>query len=256
MSSVRRIEAGETAEFLALLCRVFGLDPVRAQEVFYTEPFFDLDRKWAVFEGGRIVSILTTTPLLFGWGRAIGIAGVGTDADERGRGHGLRLIEAVLEAAEQEGEGPALLFAHQTGLYERAGFEAVDEVVRAPIASSEQEPEETLPFDEVRRLYDAWAAGSPARLRRDDARWDYWRWTYRSCEPFGGGYVCHEPAVCREAVVDGAHPAWPVGTPCDWFGLRSMIAELAVPVGTIHPELLLLARNVPTPPRLFMTDQF
>ncbi|MER3466893.1 MAG: hypothetical protein C4340_07395, partial [Armatimonadota bacterium] len=62
---VRTIREHETPAFLALLCDVFDLNPARAENVFRSEPFFDLDRKWALFEGERMVSCLTTVPLLF-----------------------------------------------------------------------------------------------------------------------------------------------------------------------------------------------
>ncbi|PNA17660.1 hypothetical protein C1X78_26005, partial [Pseudomonas sp. MPR-R1B] len=89
---------------------------------------FDLDRKWALFEGGEMVSVLTTTPLLFGWGPAIGIAGVATAVNRRREGHAGRLIEQVLRAAARDGEGPALLLAKDVALYERLGFEPIDRV--------------------------------------------------------------------------------------------------------------------------------
>ena len=76
MTEIRPIRLDETDTFLQILCDVFGLDFFRAQGLFKEEPLFDLSRKWALFEGDEMVSILTTTPLIFGWGREIGRAHV------------------------------------------------------------------------------------------------------------------------------------------------------------------------------------
>ena len=76
MTEIRPIRLDETDAFLRILCTVFELDFFRAQGLFREEPLFDIDRKWALFERGEMVSILTTTPLIFGWGKANGIAGV------------------------------------------------------------------------------------------------------------------------------------------------------------------------------------
>ena len=70
MTEIRPVRPDEAEAFLELLCDVFSLDLNRAYDVFFSEPLFDLDRKWALFEGREMVSILTTTPLIFGWGRA------------------------------------------------------------------------------------------------------------------------------------------------------------------------------------------
>ena len=97
MIEIRPIHRQEADTFLELLCKVFALDLARAKHVFFKEPMFDLERKWALFEDGKMLSILTTTPLQFGFGKAFGIAGVATEESARGRGLGGQILGRVLE---------------------------------------------------------------------------------------------------------------------------------------------------------------
>jgi GNAT superfamily N-acetyltransferase len=257
MTDIRTIRESEGEAFLQLLCDVFELDFNRAYDIFFTEPMFDLDRKWALFEGPQMVSILTTTPLEFGWGRAIGIAGVATRKDRQGEGHASRLLQRVLRESKRRGEGPALLFAKELALYERNGFESLDRVVRAPLrAVAEDEFAEPMLFEEVQRTYDAWAAAHPDRLRRDERRWNYWKWHYRVCSPFRDGYVCHEPGVLREAVYSVEDGFLPVPHGTDWFGTTLMADHLGLTFETATVELYLMGKDIPGVPQMFMTDQF
>ncbi len=233
------------------------MDFERAKGVFFNEPLFDLARKWALFADGKIESILTTVPLEFGFGRAIGIAGVATRLSSRGRGYGGKLIDKVLECSEASGEGPALLFARETALYERAGFRVLDQVVRAPIQSATNIVlEGVLPQHEVNVIYTDWANSRPNRLRRDERRWTYWKWNMRFCCAFANGYLCLEGATVRECIVDGPVSAWPIHEGTEWVGLRSMAAECHVPLGEELFELHLMGRGFDEIPQMFMTDQF
>jgi GNAT superfamily N-acetyltransferase len=247
----------EAEPFLELLCQVFSLDLARAKTVFYGEPLYDLGRKWAVFEDGRIVSILTTTSLVFGWGKAIGIAGVATDPSRRGQGFARRLIEEVLEDAEAKGEGPAVLFAQDSRLYRRCGFEEIDEVVRGRLASDPAaHTAEPLGLDEVQALYSEWSSQCPERLVRTRARWDFWVWSYRPAERFGPGYLCLEPSIVREAVPLHKAELWPVPPDTDWVGLRRVLDAVDAPVTGLRHELIVMGRGLPAPVQMFMTDQF
>jgi hypothetical protein len=256
MTEIRPIRADEAESFLRLLCEVFSLDFARARGIFFHEPLFDLHRKWALFHGGDIKSILTTVPLHFGWGTAIGIAGVGTRAGDRCCGYAGRLLDAVLQESRSAGENAAYLFARDPRLYAAHGFEVLDEAIYAPILGFSEETTEVLTFEQVRLLYDAWAAGSPERLRRTESRWDYWKWNLRSCHAFARGYVCLEGNLVREAVCWDASNSWPVGRDRTWFGLRSMASALSVPIGPAKPDLVLMGHSAPGIPQMFMTDQF
>ncbi|HXH60749.1 MAG TPA: GNAT family N-acetyltransferase [Fimbriimonadaceae bacterium] len=254
---IRTITSKEADAFLRLLCDVFDLDFSRARSVFFKEPMFDLGRKWALFADGEMVTILTTTPLVFGWGRAFGIAGVATKKQYQRRGYAQRLIETVTEHATKRGETGAMLFAHSESLYRRAGFETIDEVVRGPIvADMVHEPPDPIPYEQIKPIYASWSDEDPARLRRDERRWNYWRWILRTCEIAPGGYVCVEPSLCREAIVTPGLSEWPVMPGSSWLGLESLTKSIGVPLHSSEHDLFVMARGMPVQPQMFMTDQF
>lgn len=257
MTEIRSIREDEAEAFLELLCETFDLDVDRAHNVFFGEPFFDLRRKWALFEGREMISILTTVPLEFGWGGGIGIAGVATRERCRREGYAARLIERVLREHERAGETTALLFAENTQLYEQLGFERLDEVVQGVLnVKAGDAPLEMMPFEEAKARYTTWSEASPARLRRDELRWRYWRWNLRIVTPFSGGYFCEEGGYLRECIVEGSPDAWPLAQNTQWFGLRTMAHAMEVPV--VEPKFAMhfMGRNVPEVPELFLTDQF
>lgn len=257
MIEVRRIVSGEAEEFLDLLCSVFHLDIVRARPVFYDNVLFDLSRKWAVFDEGAMVSILTTTGLTFGWGKCIGIAGVATRPEAQGKGHAQRLLEHVLDQAKADGEAPAMLFAHQQTLYRRIGFTLTDEVVRGTIQTSKAPPSQTvLSNSEIQHLYETWSQVSSDRFVRTADRWRYWGLACRICEPFLGGYACIEPGLVREVVTPNREDRWPVPAGSEWYGLRTVAKACDVPIKKTRVELLFMTRDVPGQPQMFMTDQF
>lgn len=254
---IRPIRAHEAEAFLRLLCDVFGLDFARAHRIFFSEPMFDLNRKWGLFDNDKLVSILTTVALDFGWGRAIGIAGVATLPELRGQGYASKLLDEVLRSASHRNEGPALLFAREPRIYERAGFKILDEVVRASIKrTAEKDPFEIVEYPEAQRIYNHWALQDPNRLRRDERRWGYWRWNLRVCTRLGDGYLCSEAGMIRECVYSEPVEEWPLAAGTEWLGLTSMAKRLEVPLEGPILDLYLMGRDVPGLPQLFMTDQF
>lgn len=254
---IRPIRAGEAETFLRLLCDVFTLDFGRAHRIFFTEPMFDLNRKWALIEDSEILSILTTVGLEFGWGKAIGIAGVATREDRQRQGLASHLLDAVLKQADADGEPGALLFAREPALYAKAGFEIMDEVIRGPIeVVPEKGPFEIWDYEQVQEHYNHWALQDPNRLHRDDRRWGYWRWNLRVCSQFGDGYICSEAGTVREVVASEPVKEWPLPAGAEWFGLASVAKQIGIPLKTQESSLHLMARHVPGCPQMFMTDQF
>ncbi len=257
MTEIRPIEEPEAEGFLQLLCTVFDLDYSRAHSIFFAEPLFDLSRKWALFERGRMVSILTTVALEFGWGRAVGIAGVATLQDRQGESLAAKLIEHVAAESGKRGEGALLLFARDTRLYERLGFKALDRVVRGEIETvREREIPLGMEYEDVRLAYDQWSRADPNRLRRDELRWKYWRWNLRVCTPLGDGYLCLEGGTVREAVFPTPPKAWPLPDHSEWLGLSSMAEHVGVRLREPVLDLFLMGLNVSAVPQMFMTDQF
>ena len=257
MIEIRPIREPEAETFLGLLCGVFDLDFARARSIFFTEPLFDLNRKWALFEKDRMVSILTTVPLEFGWGRAIGIAGVATALERQGEGFAAKLLTQVMKASAENGEPGVMLFAQDRRLYERVGFEILDNVIRgAMIARPEDEIPEGIGFDQVKAIYDAWSCGNPNRLRRDPLRWQYWKWNMRVSTAFHDGYLCFEGGIVREVVIGEPASDWVLPLETEWLGLASMASRLGVQVASPEIELHLLGCNIPALPEFYMTDQF
>ena len=257
MTEIRSIRLDETDKFLKILCDVFDLDFYRAQGLFKEEPFFDLSRKWALFEGGEMISILTTTPLEFGWGKAVGIAGVATLPKRQREGHARKLLTRVLVESERTGEGPALLFAADTRVYEAAGFEGIDRVVRGPIVSLPLEVElDSISIDELQGKYEIWSVADENRLRRDAKRWEYWKWQFRESYTYKDGYLCLENGQLRELLLTVPEKKLPVPTATEWIGLASMTDQLEIPLGTLSVPMYLMGYNFPGIPQMFMTDQF
>ncbi|MEQ1935200.1 MAG: GNAT family N-acetyltransferase [Fimbriimonadaceae bacterium] len=248
MTEIRPIREGEAISFLTLVRDVFDLDIARARSVFLNEPMFDLSRKWALFYEGRICTVLTTVPLTFGWGDAIGIASVATHPSFRGRGFATKLMEAAT-AGEK-----AFLFAADSRIYERLGFRTIDEMVRIEVKSPDPLAEEdALSHEEVRTMYDSWSLGHPDRLRRDDRRWQLWKWALRYCVPSDGGYTCIEGNTIREMVVSPAAKL-PPGFAGHFLGLRSMADRYGFGAG--ESQGFLMARGTERVPQMFLSDQF
>ncbi|MEQ1823244.1 MAG: GNAT family N-acetyltransferase [Fimbriimonadaceae bacterium] len=249
MTEIRPVREEEAISFLTLVCDVFELDIARARAVFFNEPMFDLNRKWALIEDGAIRSVLTTVPLLFGWGDAIGIASVATHPSHRGRGLAKQLLLKALADPV-----PAYLFAADPRMYQEVGFNIIDEMVKISVGSERPlEEESPLSHDEVREIYDRWSLLHPNRLRRDDRRWQLWKWAMRYCVPTSGGYTCIEGNTIREIVAD-AGAALPAGFHGEFFGLKSMAEKLALGVGA--SEGFLMGRGTDQVPEMFLSDQF
>lgn len=248
----------ESDDFLKLLCGVFGLDIGRARSVFFQEPMYDINRKWGLFENDTLVSVLSTTPLEFGWGNAIGIAGVATDPSRRNRGLASALLNEVRRTAIEEGEGTVFLFASRPEIYQRAGYAIIDEAVRGSLRTLPRTTKtKSLSFSEVQTLYRQWCDQNPNRLRRNDRRWKLWQWNLKFCTQFNQGYLALEGSMVREALFphpDGAPWSVPAGT--DWFGLKSMTELLKVPLQSEKRELYLMGLGTDLPPQMFLTDQF
>lgn len=257
MTEIRPIREHEVDSFLELMCEVFKLDFNRAYPLFREEPMFDLNRKWALFQGQEIVSVLTTTPLEFGWGKAIGIAGVATKESRRNEGFGRKLIQKVLKASEDNGEGAALLFASDLRLYEALGFEGLDRVVQGQVATLPIEVDsKQISFDQLKAKYDEWSQADENRLRRDAKRWQYWKWTMRDCRDLNDGYLCLENSTIREALLPEPKKRLPVARGTEWLGTSYMTDQLEIPMGTISVPMYLMGHKVPGQPQFFMTDQF
>jgi len=204
-----------------------------------------------------MISILTTSPLRFGWGKAAGIAGVATLPEARGKGLAAKLMEAAMAACRQQGESAFILFAADARLYERLGFRVVDDVIRGEVsASAPGDDPRILDQGEVRTIYTKWSSASPDRLVRTSQKWEAWTWTLKHCEDRGSGYVCIEPVLLREAILPAVKGAWPVPQGTIFYGMTRTAEAIGVPLISSRKEMMVMTHGFPEPPVMFMTDQF
>ena len=255
MREIRTIRKNEATVFLKLLCNVFKLDYKRAKNAFFSEPFYELDRKWAYFENSKIIACLTTVPLLFGDGQATGIAGVATTPERRGGGVATALLKEVLKRGKENDEERALLFATKENLYKKAGFSSLDRVVTQVLAPGNIDLErKKMKQTELKRIYGAWAAENPRRLQRDDRRWRFWNWNKKTVYVQPGGYTCYEFGRVREMLPDFL--PLPITDRAEWYGLFSMGERLGVPLNDPRQEMILMGYDFDYVPEMFLSDQF
>jgi GNAT superfamily N-acetyltransferase len=254
MTEIRTIRQDECEEYLSVLCTAFALDPGRARTAFFGEPYFSLERKWALVFDSRIASILTVVPVEFGDGHGIGIAGVATVEEKRGEGHASSLLQYVCEHYAGLGAGKSLLFARDASLYEGVGFSELDKVYVQPLPAGRASHPQQLEKAEIRRVYQDWATQDVRRLRRDDARWSYWSWTFRTPVKLDGGYFCYENSRVREIVPK--YVRLPVAEPMDFYGTGAIAEAIGIELVNPSVDLLLMGRGFDYVPQMFMTDQF
>jgi len=254
MTEIRTIRQDECEEYLSVLCAAFALDLGRARNAFFGEPYFSLDRKWAAIRDRRISSILTVVPVEFGDGHGIGIAGVATLEHMRNEGLATELLTRVCAHYAELGADKALLFAREASLYERSGFTELDKVFIQPLAAGRSSHPNTVERAQVKEIYDAWAAADARRLRRDDARWTYWSWTFRTPLQLDDGYFCYENSRVREIVPTYAR--LPISDTVDFYGTGAIAEAIGVELENPAVDLLLMGRGFDYVPQMFMTDQF
>jgi len=254
MVEIRAIVEKECDEYLHVLCNAFGLDFSRAKTAFFGEPYFSLDRKWAVVKDKKIVSILTVVPIEFGDGKGIGIAGVATNEDKRERGYATDLLNCVCETYAKQGSPKALLFARSESLYLKAGFSELDKVYLQHLPPGRASQPRQLEKGRVRNLYDAWAKQDDRRLHRDEDRWRYWSWTFKTPIALGEGYFCYESNRIREVLP--AMERLPISELVDFYGTGETASDLGINLSGATTDLLLMGRGFDYIPRMFMTDQF
>lgn len=243
--------------FLRLLCEVFELDLGRARSVFFSDPMYDITQRWGVFQDRQLVSILSAVPLRFGWGVSLGIAGVATHPEQRGKGLAADLIQRALETNQKAGIESTLLFAKDERLYSSLGFKTIDRSIRAPFQGVEIDNRApVVSFEKIQRDYDAWAAADPNRLVRDARRWKLWKWNLRISWQCGDGYLCNEGDVVRELMYTEPPKPWPLLETSVFVGLESMAKLLSAPIGTAELDSYLMSRNLAHHPQFFLTDQF
>lgn len=136
-------------------------------------------------EAGETVACLRTVPMgqHFGGRRLpmVGIAGVATAPERRGRGYAQRMMKACVEELAGLGVAMSTLFASTRELYRKVGYEqaGVHAAVRVPVAglgggACELAVRPLVAADEagVREVQGAWGLMWPGSLARGKYIWD------------------------------------------------------------------------------------
>ncbi len=117
---------------LGLMCRCFSLDFAAAKPIFFSDPFFNLDWKRALFDSttGEMRACLTIVPTTVRIGVNVdatltmaGIAGVCTDTEHRGKGYARALLADTIQWLGTSTDFyAACLTAEHPKLYESLGW--------------------------------------------------------------------------------------------------------------------------------------
>ena len=123
----RAAHSDELDYMLALMCEAFSLPFPAARELFYKDPYFDIERKRVLVDGGEIISCLTVVHAPIWIGNAAtpiaGIAGVATKETERRKGYAEKLLLDTIRFLSEKGYGLTALFPFSYPYYRRFGWE-------------------------------------------------------------------------------------------------------------------------------------
>ena len=183
------ISAARTDELdaiIRLVSAAFSLPLEAARDVFFADPYLDVENKRALRVNGEIVSCLTiietTCRIGRGTARLAGIAGVVTLPRERRKGYAARLLLATLQTLRERRYPLCALVPFEADYYRRLGWEQAALSHRYLTAPQHlpNYPEARFvraatPDDlyAVSRIYDAQADGKTLHCLRDAKRWKY-----------------------------------------------------------------------------------
>jgi predicted acetyltransferase len=186
MTETRAARSEELDTMLALMCEAFNLPFAPARELFYKDPYFDIEKKRVLVAGGEPVSCLTIVDAHIWIGRSpvkvAGIAGVATRQSHRGKGHATQLLVDTLPVLREQGYAFAALFPYSYDFYRRLGWELGSAQYRLtvpPVALPRYDDaryvRSALPADraDIARLYGEATLHKTGRWLRDDKRWSY-----------------------------------------------------------------------------------
>lgn len=174
------------------MCRAFDLDESVARPIYFTDPFFDLGHKRALVDEPTetLLSCLTVVPatIRVAGGATLpvaGIAGVGTDPENRQRGYAGELLSATVKQVAAELGYPLIaLVTDKPDFYRRFGWECCAAVFEwaAPAgvlpryfegrAVKLLNPAELQARnDQIHALYERARSGRAGTFLRDHRRW-------------------------------------------------------------------------------------
>jgi predicted acetyltransferase len=186
MIEIRAAHSDELDAMLALMCEAFSLPFASAREVFYKDPYFNIEKKRVLVIDGQLISCLTIADAPLRIGRAVvpvgGIAGVATEKSRQRQGYAGRLLIESLSAMPAQGMPLSALFPYRPDFYRRFGWEVAGSQFKA-VLSRDSLPEYTdaryvragVPSDrsDIVLLYDEKSCNRTGFRHRDEPRWDY-----------------------------------------------------------------------------------
>jgi predicted acetyltransferase len=186
MIECRAVKSDELDPMLSLMCDAFGLPYAPARELFYKDPYFDVNKKRVLTVDGKIASCLTLVDAPMWIGNApvnvAGVAGVSTASEHRRKGYAARLLIDTLPAIRDSGRPFAALFPFSYDYYRKLGWEQVGNQYLARVAraslpnySEARYVRMANPSDRkaIANLYEKSTSRKSGRWIRDERRWSY-----------------------------------------------------------------------------------
>lgn len=182
----RAAHTDELDSMLALMCEAFALPFPSARELFYKDPYFDIERKRVLVDHGDLISCLTVVHAPIWVGNAVvpiaGIAGVATKDSERRNGYAEKLLIDTVSFLSEKGYGVTALFPFSYPYYRRFGWERASTHYRVhqipsviPTYSEARYVRRMNHSDlmDIHQVYKAVSERKSGNLIRDMRRWEY-----------------------------------------------------------------------------------
>jgi predicted acetyltransferase len=186
---IRNARAEEYPAFIEALSAAFLERPDIARVTEAVTPWWDPDRTWAAFDGGRVCGTFRSwaTKLTVPGGAclpAAAVAAVTVLPTHRRRGILRGMTAAEHAAVRERGEAVGLLYASEYRIYGRFGYGPACRVATwtldalatsfhgDPVSGVELVVPDTTVRDAVEGVFEAWRARQPGELRRRPFRWN------------------------------------------------------------------------------------
>lgn len=182
----RAVQTDELDEMLSLMCEAFLLPYAPSREIFYHDPFFNIQMKRVLVNAGQVLSCLSIVPSTHWVGHAVckfgGIAGLATRADSRRMGYASQLLDSSLVAMPEMGIGIAALFPFDCGYYRKRGWVPVYQQYLLSITPcklpryreiAHVRPANISDIKELMALYNHTTQFKSGSRHRDCKRWNY-----------------------------------------------------------------------------------
>jgi predicted acetyltransferase len=186
MTEIRAVRSDELDCMLEIMCEGFSLPYTPARDLFYRDPYFNIDRKRVLVHAGEIISCMTIidSPIWLGKAciPAAGIAGVATRKQSRHRGWAEKLLTGSFPYISKSGYGLCALFPFDYEYYKKLGWQrssSINQIKIAPASlpdfseSRKVRPMNRSDLQEAHQVYLERSQFEAGRRIRDSKRWNY-----------------------------------------------------------------------------------